>query len=91
MLIFERGNAVIRSMASRVTVASRNGWLISLTVAVLLLLVVSPTAVRAQPIIASGTFEQNSFVTSNFRTVGRVTMFDFSEHDTLNVRSVARA
>jgi hypothetical protein len=74
----------MRSMVFRLLTASRAGWLISSSVLVASVLAVSPTVVGAQPITASGTFTQTSFVPTNFRTVGGVTMFDFTEHDALS-------
>jgi hypothetical protein len=42
-----------------------------------------PAAAAGPPIAGSGSFQQLSFVPSNFRTAGGVTFFDFTEHDSL--------
>jgi hypothetical protein len=47
------------------------------------LLAAGPAAAGGPPVAASGTFVQNTFSTSNTRTEGAVTMFDFTERDTL--------
>jgi hypothetical protein len=43
-----------------------------------------PAAAAGTPIAASGSYQQVSFVPSNFTTVGGVTFFDFTEHDSLS-------
>jgi hypothetical protein len=44
----------------------------------------APAAAAGPPIPASGSFQQLSFVASNFRTADGVTFFDFIEHDSLS-------
>ena len=51
---------------------------------VLLVFAAVPAAAAGAPISASGSFQQLSFVPSNFRTTGGVTFFDFTEHDSLS-------
>ena len=61
------------------------GWLFTLPLSVaLLLLVTSPAVAAGTRVTASGTFRQTSFVPSNVRSAGGVTLFDFTEHDTLS-------
>ena len=56
------------------------GLLLPFTV---LLAVSVPAASAGPPIAASGSYQQVSFVPSNFRTADGVTFFDFVEHDAL--------
>lgn len=59
-------------------------WLIAVTLALAMTLAAANLTEAAGPLIeASGTFTQVSFETSNERTVGEITLFDFTEHDTL--------
>jgi hypothetical protein len=58
-------------------------WLIVSVFVVCALLRASPAA-AATTIAASGGFLQTGFDQSNIRTVGGVTQFDFTEHDTLS-------
>lgn len=44
----------------------------------------SPAGAVGPPIAASGSYQQLSFVPSNFRTADGVTFFDFTEHDSLS-------
>jgi hypothetical protein len=44
----------------------------------------APATAAGPPIAASGSFQQVSFVPSNFRTADGVTFFDFTEHDSLS-------
>ena len=44
----------------------------------------APAAAAGPPVSASGSFQQVSFVPSNFRTADGVTFFDFTEHDALS-------
>jgi uncharacterized protein DUF3224 len=74
----------MRSMAYRLLSASRAPWLIASSLVVVMALALSPMVAVAQPTTASGSFVQNTFEPTNFRTVGGVTMFDFTEHDTLS-------
>jgi hypothetical protein len=43
-----------------------------------------PAAAAGPPVVASGSYQQLSFVPSNFRTADGVTFFDFTEHDSLS-------
>jgi Protein of unknown function (DUF3224) len=74
----------MRSVAYGLLSASRGAWLIASSLVVVMVLALSPAVAVAQPITASGGFLQDTFVPTNFRTVGGVTMFDFTEHDTLS-------
>ncbi len=74
----------MRSMGYRLLSASRGAWLSASSLVAVMVLAVSPTVAVAQPTTASGGFVQVSFAPTNFRTVGGVTMFDFTEHDTLS-------
>jgi Protein of unknown function (DUF3224) len=56
----------------------------ALALAGALLLAAGPAAAAGPPIAASGSFVQDSFVQSNIRSAGGVTLFDFTEHDTLS-------
>ena len=73
----------MRNVVFRQLVTSQVRWVASGVLVVLLAVAAGPTVAAAQTISASGTFTQNSFVPSSFRTVGGVTMFDFVEHDSL--------
>jgi hypothetical protein len=56
-----------------------------LPLAVLVFGAVSTANAAAEPLItASGSYQQISFVPSNFRTAGGVTFFDFTEHDSIS-------
>lgn len=60
-------------------------WLLGpvLVVAIFVSVTIHAAAAGA-PITATGSFQQLSFVPSNFKTVGGVTFFDFTEHDSLS-------
>jgi len=58
-------------------------WLVVCGVLICALLSATPAA-AATFIAASGSFAQTSFVQSNVRTMGGVTLFDFTEGDTLS-------
>jgi hypothetical protein len=57
----------------------------SLVVVGLLIVAISaaPVAAAGPPMTASGSFTQNTFVQSNVRSADGVTLFDFTETDTL--------
>lgn len=75
----------MRATAREVLAARRARWLIALSLAFgVLLAATSLTAAAGLTTEASGTFTQVSFETSNTRTVGEVTLFDFTESDVLS-------
>lgn len=66
-------------------VARRRRWLATLPLALaMLLLAASPVAAAGTLIPASGSFVEVSFVQSNVRGVGGITLFDFTATDTLS-------
>src|SRR5919201_6225654 len=71
----------------RITVlraARRPRWLVALSLSLAVLLpAANPAAAAGPPIPASGSVVQTSFVQSNIRSADGVTLFDFTEHDTL--------
>jgi hypothetical protein len=60
-------------------------WLLGPVLVVAIFVSVTMHAAAAgTPITATGSFQQVSFVASNFKTVDGVTFFDFTEHDSLS-------
>ena len=69
----------------QVLAARRVQWLVTLPLSVaILVLAASPVAAAGPRIAASGGVVQTSFVQSNVRSAGGVTLFDFTEHDSLS-------
>ena len=72
----------------RITVlraARRARWLVALSLSLAVLLpAANPAAAAGPPFEASGSFVQTSFVQSNIRSADGVTLFDFTEHDSLS-------
>ena len=63
----------------------RAHWLVALSLPLALCLPVAvPVVAAAAPITASGSYQQVDFVPSNFRSADGVTLFDFTEHDSLS-------
>src|SRR4051794_41150477 len=68
----------------RTGLLQRTWRLLVLVLALFGLAFAAPAAASGPPIAASGSYQQLSFVPSNFRTAGGVTFFDFTERDSLS-------
>jgi hypothetical protein len=76
----------MRRRVRQVLAGRQAHWLVALVVTLAMGLPVlraHPATAAGPPFAASGTFAQTSFVQSNIRSAGGVTLFDFTEHDTL--------
>lgn len=74
----------MKRTAQRTSLAQRTVRLLAMALPLALFAFARPAAAAGPPISASGSYQQVSFVPSNFRTADGVTFFDFTENDRLS-------
>ena len=74
----------MQTTTRRISFSRPASRLLGLMLPLAALFVAIPATAAGPPIAAGGSYQQLSFVPSNFRTADGVTFFDFTQHDSLS-------